>query len=107
MKMKELETMAIGSYNFIDVMNVELIDMKSLKYVEIGMGSFSGPNKSSSLKIQQCPLLTDLILRWESFKNYQQLELIDLPNLQFLRIGNGCFFNLPRLELISLYVSKC
>ena len=99
MEMKELETMAIGSYNFIHVENVELIDMKKLKYVEIGMGSFSGPNTQSSLKIHKCPLLTDLILRWESFKNYRQLELIDLPNLQFLRVGNGSFYQLSRLEL--------
>ena len=106
MDMKELEVMAIGSYNFICVMNVDLIHMNYLKYVEIGMGSFSGTDQPSSLKIKHCPLLTNLILRWGSFRNFQHLELIDLPSLQFLRIGNGCFSQLSRLELKSMYWRK-
>ena len=95
----------IGDDCFGNVRLFEMDGLSELEIIVIGKKSFriSGSERSDgSCRIVNCPKLKSIKIGDKSFSNYHSFELSNLPSLQSIDIGWGCFECTPLFSLTGL-----
>ena len=110
-RFKRLRKLVIGDECFMNVDEVKLIGLNTLKSVEIGMNSFTkekyssryDPNRHFYLK--NCPKLKSLKMGRFSFNDYTVIEIENVDALEVIEMGDlddwSANFDFASLELKS------
>ena len=80
-------------------------NLVGVHYMVIGEISFMISDKErndGSYRIVNCPKLKSIQIRQFSFWDYHSFELNNLPSLQSIDIGHGCFDWVPSFSLTGL-----
>ena len=111
---KNMKSVVIGDGSYMNVKEVELIGLKQLESVVIGMNSFTQhkndygyyPNRHFYLK--NCPKLRSLKIGRYSFSDYSVIEIENVDALEVIEIGdlNELSYNFhgASLELKSILI---
>ena len=97
-----LEYLEIGSYSFRSVETFIIDGMNSLLSLKINQKSFlsaryyDGWNPGTSFHIRNCESLDSIDIGRKSFSDYTgSFELVNLPSLQYINIGEMTFDGVP------------
>ena len=100
-----LKSIVIGDECFRKVRVFELDGLGELESVVIGQKSFrigSSKRSDGSYRIVNCPKLKSIQIGQYSFNDYHSFELNNLPSLQSIDMGYGCFYYAPLFSLTGL-----
>ena len=102
----QLKQIVIGDECFRSVRLLELDGLRELESVVIGWHCFSiiyvsGKRVDCVCRIVNCPNLKSIQIGDNSFSDYYSFELNNLPSLQVIDMGDGCFICVPSLSLIG------
>ena len=99
-----LKQIVIGDECFRSVRLLELDGLRELESLTIGNQSFQVGNRRQIdrvCRIVNCPNLKSIQIGDNSFSDYYSFELSNLPSLQVIDMGDGCFICVPSLSLIG------
>ena len=83
-----LEELEIGDDSFSNVNEFVIDGLYELKYIKIGINSFSSYDEQSTFQILNCDKLESIEIGRYSFSNYGGLfELVNLPKLSTIKVG--------------------
>ena len=109
-----LRELKVGNKCFENVNEVKLIELSSLKSVEIGMNSFTkaknsyGNNPNRHFYLKNCPKLRSLKMGHHSFSDYTVCEIENVDALEVIEMGdlNEVSYNFywGSLELKSILI---
>ena len=109
-----LRELKVGNKCFENVNEVKLIELSSLKSVEIGRSSFTkktygGDNDSTRhFYLKDCPKLKSLKMGRFSFSDYTVIEIENVDALETIEMGDlneeSCNFHYASLELKSILI---
>ena len=100
-----LKRIVIGNGCFGKVRVFELDGLGELESVVIGQDSFRFgyyERIDGSYRIVNCPKLKSIQIGGNSFQDYRSFELNNLPSLQFIDMGDYCFYYAPSFSLTGL-----
>ena len=100
-----LKSIVIGNECFRKVRVFELDGLGELESVVIGEYSFrisDDERTDGSYRIVNCPKLKSIQIGQYSFNDYHSFELNNLPSLQSIDMGYGCFYYAPLFSLTGL-----
>ena len=100
-----LKRIVIGDGCFGKVRVVGLDELSELESVVIGQKSFkisSSERSDGSYRIVNCTKLKSIQIGDRSFEDYQTFELNNLPSLQYIDMGENCFYYAPSFSLTGL-----
>ena len=106
----QLKRIVIGDDCFGSVRVVELDSLMELESVVIGKKSFTYAKTDDDIwyhvtrtdgvcRIVNCPKLKSIRIGGFSFGDYHSFDLVNLPSLQSIDIGEDCFFCAPVFSL--------
>ena len=101
----KLKSIVIRDNCFGKVRVFELDGLGELESVVIGWWSFrisDNERSDGSCRIVNCPKLKSIQIDNHSFEDYRSFELNNLPSLQFIDIGDRCFYYAPSFSLTGL-----
>ena len=111
-RLPRLKRIMIGDDCFGKVRVFELVGLSELESVVIGEKSFTHAKEDNdiwnsersdgSCRIVNCPKLKSIQIRYYSFSDYHSFKLNNLPSLQFIDMGEWCFYYAPSFSLIGL-----
>lgn len=94
-----LKRIEIGSYGFSYIREFVLDGLMGLETVKIdmlcfctGIESIPGQNKDGLFRIANCPNLGTLEIGDNSFRDFNQFELVKVNSLQTIKFGTHCFW---------------
>ena len=110
-RFKRLRKLVIGDECFMNVDEVKLIGLNTLKSVEIGMNSFTkykndhGNDPNRHFYLKNCPKLKSLKVGRYSFNDYTVIEIENVDALEVIEMGDlddwSANFDFASLELKS------
>ena len=95
----------IGDNCFGMVRVFDLNGLDELESVVIGKKSFRisyYERNDGSYRVVNCPKLKSIQIGVESFRDYRSFVMYNLPSLQSIVIGHGCFHMAPLFSLTGL-----
>ena len=111
-----LRQLVVGGESLMYVNEMKLIELSSLKSVEIGMNSFTkkknswGNDPNRYFYLRNCPQLKSLKIGPFSFSDYKVIEIENVNALEVIEMGDSnkasCNFYYASLELKSILIHK-
>ena len=71
-------------------------------FTEAGDEPWYSKRLDGQFRITNCPKLEDIVISNWSFSDYHSFELHNLPALEFISVGEGCFFSASSFSLTGL-----
>ena len=110
----DVESIEIGNECFESVQTFQIDGLNRLKTIKIGSNSFTqkkntyGDDKSKSFHILNCESLESIQIGEFSFSDFAgDFELRNLPQLQFIHIGNEAFhYSSFKIRGIDMILNK-
>ena len=101
-----LRSLKLGDHAFNNAVLMELSVLPSLESIVLGNGCFySAPSFSldgidlMELMSKELPKLRSIRMDEMAFSNAVTMDLMRLPSLESVEIGNGCFYSVPSFSL--------
>ena len=95
-----LTEVVIPSNSFRNVDRLDLIGLHEVVRVVIGENSMT--NKEGDFLLQNCTSVVELRVGSGSMRSFKSIDVYDTPFLEVIEIGEGCFGETNRFELIGL-----
>lgn len=95
-----LTEVVIPSNSFRNVDRLNLIGLHEVVRVVIGESSMT--NKEGDFLLQNCTSVVELRVGSGSMRSFKSIDVYDTPFLEVIEIGEGCFGETNRFELIGL-----
>ena len=95
-----LTEVVIPSNSFRNVDQLDLIGLHELVRVVISENSMT--NKEGDFLLQNCTSVVELRVGSGSMRSFRSIDVYDTPFLEVIEIGEGCFGETNRFELIGL-----
>lgn len=97
----------IGDKYFKRIRQIDLNGLSGLERIEIGKQSFSSQptepwyseRTNGSCRIVNCSRLKSIRIQDYAFSDYHSFELRNLPSLESIQMGKGCFYRASRFSL--------
>ena len=94
-----MKNLTIGMNALSGITSMELSGLKSLERVVIMRGGMY--DGSGRLRVVNCTNLKSIITDAQAIIRYKYLELIELPHLQSLKLGDNAFKNVYTIQMES------